>query len=167
METILALDPSLSSTGYAILCKDTKICCLRFGTIRRNSVLCLSRCLLAIHQHIKQLITEYSPVSVAVEAIIYVQNHRTAISMGKVHGIILLSAAEQGLPIYEYAPKKVKRAVVGCGTAEKHQTAFMVRALLGLTETPSADAADAIAVGLCHFQSSAVARRGIRKAVAI
>ncbi|ALJ56719.1 Crossover junction endodeoxyribonuclease RuvC [Candidatus Xiphinematobacter sp. Idaho Grape] len=157
METILAVDPSLRSTGYAILCRDTKVRCLRFGTIRSTAALCLSRCLLSIHQNIAQLIMEYSPVSLAVEAIIFVQNHRTAINMGGVHGAVLLSAAEQGLPVHEYAPRKVKQAVVGYGTAEKYQVAFMVRSILGLAETPPKDVADAMAVGLCHFQANSAA----------
>lgn len=157
METILAVDPSLRSTGYAVLCRDTEVHCLRFGTIRSTAALCLSRCLLSIHQNIVQLIAEHSPVSLAIEAIIFVQNHRTAISMGGVHGAVLLSAAEQGLPVHEYAPRKVKQAVVGYGAAEKRQVAFMVRSILGLAETPSKDAADAIAIGLCHFQASSAA----------
>lgn len=154
-EIILAVDPSLRSTGYAVLHRDVAIRCLRFGTLRNASASCLSRRLLSVHQYIIELIMEYSPILVALEAIIYVKNHRTAISMGAIHGAVVLSASELGLPVYEYAPRKVKLAVVGYGGAEKHQTAFMVRALLGLTETPSEDAADAIAVGLCHFQASA------------
>jgi len=157
METILAVDPSLRSTGYAVLCRDTKVRCLQFGTIRSAAALGLSRCLLSIHQNIARLITEHSPISIAIEAIIFVQNHRTAINMGGVHGVILLSAAERGLPVHEYAPRKVKQAVVGYGTAEKYQVAFMVRSILGLAETPSRDAADAMAVGLCHFQASSAA----------
>lgn len=155
METILAVDPSLRSTGYAILRGggNKEVSCLQFGTIRNVRALSLSSCLLSIHQSIAQLIAEHSPLSVAIEAIIYVQSHRTAISMGAARGTVILSATERGLPVYEYAPRKVKQAIVGRGAAAKHQVAFMVRALLKLTETPSEDAADAIAVGLCHFQA--------------
>ncbi len=94
----------------------------------------------------------------AIEAIIYVQSHRTAIIMGAARGAAILAAAECGLPIYEYAPRKVKQAVVGRGGATKNQVAFMIRAMLGLTETPPEDAADAIAVGLSHFQAHAAFR---------
>ena len=73
----------------------------------------------------------------------------------------MLAAAGLGLPIYEYAPRRVKQAVVGRGGADKGQVGFMVRALLGLTETPAADAADALAIGLTHFQMAATAARGI------
>ncbi len=154
IETVLAIDPSLRSTGYAILHGGNQhISCVQFGTIRNAQALPLSSCLLSIRQKISQLIVEYSPTSFAVEAIIYVQSHRTAISMGAARGAAILSAAERGLPIYEYAPRKVKQAVVGRGSAAKHQVAFMIRARLGLTETPPEDAADAIAVGLSHFQT--------------
>ena len=72
----------------------------------------------------------------------------------------MVAAAERGLPIYEYAPRRVKQSVVGKGGAQKEQVAFMVRALLGLTETPQADAADALAIGLTHFQSARTAAVG-------
>lgn len=155
IETVLAVDPSLRSTGYAILCHKghQNISCLQFGTIRNAQALPLSGCLLAIREKISGLIAEYSPTSIAVESIIYVQSHRTAISMGAARGAAILSAAERGLPVYEYAPRKVKQAVVGRGAAAKHQVAFMIRARLGLTETPAEDAADAIAIALSHFQA--------------
>jgi crossover junction endodeoxyribonuclease RuvC len=91
---------------------------------------------------------------VAVEGIIYVQSHQTAISMGAARAAALIAAADHGLAIYEYAPRKVKMAVVGKGTAVKSQVAFMVRALLGLAETPPPDAADALAIALAHLQAS-------------
>ena len=80
---------------------------------------------------------------------------------GAARGAALLAAAGRGLPIYEYAPRRVKQSVVGRGGADKGQVGFMVRALLGLTETPPPDAADALAVGLTHFQMAATASRGI------
>ena len=80
------------------------------------------------------------------------QSHRTAITLGAARGAAILAAAERGLPVYEYSPREVKQAVVGRGGADKTQVAFMVRALLGLTETPSPDAADAIAIGLTHLR---------------
>ena len=90
----------------------------------------------------------------AVEGIIYVQSHRTAITMGAARAATLIAAAGFSLPIYEYAPRKVKQAVVGNGTADKTQVAFMIRALLGLSETPPSDAADALAIALAHLQAS-------------
>jgi crossover junction endodeoxyribonuclease RuvC len=83
-----------------------------------------------------------------------------AITLGAARGAALLAAASQGLPIYEYAPRRVKQSVVGRGGADKGQVGFMVRALLGLTETPSPDAADALAIGLTHMQTAPSAARG-------
>ena len=94
-----------------------------------------------------------------VEGVIFVQSHRTAITLGAARGAAIVAAAERGLPIYEYAPRRVKQSVVGRGGAQKDQVAFMVRALLGLTETPAADAADALAIGLTHLQMAGGALR--------
>jgi crossover junction endodeoxyribonuclease RuvC len=85
--------------------------------------------------------------------VIYVQSYATAIVLGAARGVAVLAAAQAGLSIHEYPPKRVKQAVVGKGAAAKEQVAFMVRALLGLTETPPSDAADAIAIGLTHLRT--------------
>ena len=95
------------------------------------------------------------------------QSYKTAIVLGAARGAAIVAAAEHGLPIYEYPPRRVKQAVVGRGGADKQQVAFMVRALLELTETPPPDAADALAIGLAHFyangpQPSAQKRRDAR-----
>ena len=82
--------------------------------------------------------------------------------MGAARGSAILALAQRGLPVFEYAPTDVKQAVVGRGGAAKDQVAFMVRALLGLTETPQADAADALAIGLTHFQNHDSAKLGIK-----
>ena len=109
-------------------------------------------CLLEIHRQIDELIRLHSPEECAVEGLIYVQNMRTAMTLGAARGSALLAAAQHGMPIYEYPPRRVKQAVVGHGNAQKSQVGFMVRSLLGLTETPEADAADALAIGWTHFQ---------------
>jgi crossover junction endodeoxyribonuclease RuvC len=100
------------------------------------------------------IIQKFQPDEVAVEGIIYVQSHQTAISMGAARAAALIAAADHGLRVFEYSPKKVKMAVVGNGNADKKQVAFMVRALLGLAETPPSDAADALAIGMAHLQAS-------------
>ena len=88
------------------------------------------------------------------------QSYKTAIALGAARGAAILAAAEHGLPIFEYAPTRIKQATVGRGGADKAQVAFMVRALLGLTETPQADAADALAIGLTHLRAQEAARLG-------
>ena len=92
---------------------------------------------------------------------IYVQSHKTAIVLGAARGAAILTAAEKGLPIFEYPPTRIKQATVGRGGAGKNQVAFMVRALLGLTETPDADAADALAIALTHIRAQEIERVGI------
>ena len=90
-----------------------------------------------------------------------VQSYKTAIILGSARGAAILAAAQRGLPIFEYTPKRVKQSAVGRGTADKGQVAFMVRALLGLTETPGPDAADALAIGLTHLRAQEAVRLGM------
>ena len=166
IERVLAVDPSLRGTGYAVLERApgagprgaTALRALTWGVVRNAPALLQSGCLVAIHEKIQALITEFSPTVAAFEAVIYVQSYKTAIVLGCARGSAMLAVAGRGLPIFEYAPRRVKQAVVGRGGADKEQVAFMVRALLGLTETPVADAADALAVGLTHFQAVDKAR---------
>jgi len=165
-ERVLAVDPSLRSTGYAVLERvgggasphGSRPRALTWGVIKNKPDVLQSGCLLAINARVRELVEEYRPTVAAFEAVIFVQSYKTAIVLGCARGAALLAAAHCGLPIYEYAPRRVKQAVVGRGGAEKEQVAFMVRALLGLTETPASDAADALAVGLTHFQAGDRAR---------
>lgn len=159
---VLAIDPSLRGTGYAILEKTSgRVRALDYGTIKNAAALLPSGCLVTIHERVVDLIREHQPECAAFEAVIFVQSYRTAITLGAARGASLLAAAGRGLAIYEYAPRRVKQAVVGRGGAQKEQVSFMIRALLGLTETPSADAADALAIGLTHFQVAETASRGL------
>jgi len=152
---VLAIDPAIRNTGYAVLEGDPRKPVVRtFDVINIPSKLTQSAALSAIRTHLAHVIQEFQPDEVAVEGIIYVQSHKTAITMGAARAAALIAAADHGLHVYEYAPRKVKMAVVGKGTADKQQVAFMVRALLGLNETPPHDAADALAIALAHLQSS-------------
>ena len=159
---VLAIDPALRNTGYAILEKDgSRIVALTYGTIKNAPALLPSGCLVAIHERVRELIEQYQPGEAAFEAVIFVQSMKTAIALGTARGAALLAAAQRGLPIHEYAPRRVKQGVVGHGGAQKGQVGFMVRALLGLTEMPPADAADALAIGITHFQTMESAARGV------
>lgn len=150
---LLALDPALRSSGYAILEKDGRaVRSLVYGVIRNRTELSMPECLVQIHQQVSDLIRIHQPQVCAVESVIYAQNSRTAITLGAARGSAILAAAQYGLTIYEYSPKRVKQAVVGRGAAAKSQVSFMVRAILGLPDTPDADAADALAIGLTHLQ---------------
>ncbi|MGA8482514.1 MAG: crossover junction endodeoxyribonuclease RuvC [Chthoniobacterales bacterium] len=150
---LLAIDPALRKSGFAILEKEGRtIRALAHGVIRNRTELSLTQCLLEIHRQTDQLIAQYLPECCAVESVIFVQNSRTAVTLGAARGSALLAAAQHGLSVFEYPPRRVKQAVVGRGAAQKAQVGFMVRALLGLAETPDPDAADALAIGLTHLQ---------------
>src|ERR1700730_10097179 len=165
---VLAIDASLRNTGVALVDANTgKPRALYFGTIHNRNSLPSSSCLVAIRDRLSELIREHEPDSCALESVIYVQSYRTAILLGAARGAAILAAAERRLPVFEYAPKRIKQATVGRGSAEKNQVAFMIRALLGLTETPTADAADALAIGLTHLRVQETARLGIPAATQI
>lgn len=160
---VLAIDPSLRNSGVAIVEANGsgKFRALHFGVIHNASALPMSSCLVAIRDRLAELIHKHEPDCCALEAVIYVQSYKTAITLGAARGSAILAAAERGLPVFEYAPKRVKQATVGKGSADKSQVAFMVRALLGLTETPAADAADALAIGLTHLRAQEGVRLGL------
>ncbi len=159
---VLAIDASLRNSGVAIVeAAGGKQRALYFGVIHNASALRPSSCLVAIRERLADLIREHEPDCCALEAVIYVQSYKTAIALGAARGAAILAAAERGLPVFEYAPARIKQATVGRGGADKSQVAFMVRALLGLTETPGPDAADALAIGITHLRAQAAARLGV------
>lgn len=154
---ILAVDPSLRGTGYAVVRVNAngggKPACLEYGVVRMERKVSVSACLLEIHRRLSESIGRHQPGLLAIESTIYVQSHRTAIILGAARGVALLAAAQHGMEVEEFAPRKVKLAVVGKGAADKQQVAFMVRALFGLEETPPPDAADALAIALTCSQA--------------
>jgi crossover junction endodeoxyribonuclease RuvC len=159
---VLAIDASLRNSGVAIVdANNGRACALYYGTIFNTNSLRASSCLVRIRDQLSQLIRQHRPDCCALEAVIYVQSYKTAILLGAARGAAILAAAENNLPVFEYAPKQIKQATVGKGGAQKNQVAFMVRALLGLTETPASDAADALAIGLTHLRAQEVAKLGV------
>jgi len=154
-ERVLSIDPALRNTGYAVLERQGReIKLVTYGVIQNKPKLLQSGCLVAIREQLSDVIREHSPTVCAIESTIYVQSFNTAIVLGSARGAALIAAAEHGLAIYDYAPREVKQAAVGKGAAQKEQVAFMVRSMLRLRETPPPDAADAIAVGIAHFQAT-------------
>lgn len=159
VERVLSIDPALRNTGYAIVeqvGRDVRL--ITYGVIQNAPKLLLSGCLVAIREQLSDVIRQHSPTVCAIESTIYVQSFKTAITLGTARGACLIAAAEHGLAIYEYAPREIKQAAVGKGAAQKAQVAFMIRSQLRLRETPPPDAADAIAVGLAHFQAADAGR---------
>jgi crossover junction endodeoxyribonuclease RuvC len=166
---VLAIDASLRKTGVAIIEANGngKFQSLYFGLIQNRATLPMSSCLVAIHDRLAELIHAHGPDCCALESVIYVQSYKTAITLGAARGSAIMAAAERGLPVFEYPPKRIKQATVGNGSADKSQVAFMVRALLGLIETPGPDEADALAIGLTHLRAQETARLGLTTATQI
>lgn len=151
---ILGVDPSLRSTGFGLIeAKGSQLTPICHGHIKNPPTLLPSRCLVRISDALVSLIHEHKPDVMAVEGLVYVQNTRIALTLGQVRGVAIAVAAQNGLEVYEYAPRKVKQAVTGLGGAGKTQVGHMVKALLGLKELPQADAADALALAICHAHS--------------
>ncbi len=163
MRTI-AIDPALRNTGFAVVeGTAAQPRALAYGTISQSAKMLPSGCLVRIHEELRAVLEQFQPECAAVEGVIFVQSYRTAITLGAARGAALLALAERGLAIHEYAPRRVKQAIVGRGGADKTQVAFMVRALYGLTETPAPDAADALAIALTHLQSTDPARAALHQ----
>src|SRR6266436_2765445 len=162
---VLGIDPAAAGpTGYGIVESDGRRCrMLHYGALRvaaKRQKECAGAALQDVHARVCNLIGEFSPDALAVESVFTALNMRTALKLAEVRGVILLAAAQCGVMVYSYAPREVKASVAGHGHADKRQMQMMVRALLSMTETPEpADAADALAVALCHLQAEHVNRR--------
>ena len=148
---ILGIDPSLRSTGFGVIeVNGNQMVAVCHGHVKNPPNVLPSRCLVRIGDAMAKLIEDHKPEAVAIEGLVYVQNTRIAFTLGQVRGVVIAAAARNDLPIYEYAPRKVKQAVTGLGGAGKTQVGNMVKAVLGLSEIPHPDAGDALAVAICH-----------------
>ena len=152
--TILGIDTSLRSSGYGVLSVEgSRMRALEAGRIRNDPKLPLSACLRAIHARVAELIAAYAPDILSIESVIYGKNAGTMLVLGEARGAVIVAAAEANVPVYEYEPRRVKMAVCGNGLAEKIQIQRMVKTLLGLSELPQNDAADALGLAICHAHS--------------
>lgn len=152
---ILGIDPGTCITGYGIISyghKEQKA--LDFGCIRPPAKTVLSKRYLIIYEGLSDLIQKYKPDVVSIETQFVYKNPSSAIKLGMARGMGILAAAKNDLPIYEYTPKKAKLAVVGNGAASKQQVQKMIQVLFNLKDLPEPeDAADALALALCHGHS--------------
>lgn len=154
-EILLGIDPSLRGTGYGVIqVKEHVASLLTAGTIKCPATLEHTRCFAQIGQTLRAVITQYKPTACIVEGLFFVHNLKTAIVMGEARGASLLVAAENGLDVYEMAPRRVKQAIVGFGGAQKIAVAKMIQRMLRLDEIPEPDAADALALALAYMQES-------------
>lgn len=153
---VLGIDPGTAITGVGIVeAKGTRCRMVDGGVIRTPAHTPMPERLLTIHTELTQLIEQYHPDVVAVEQLFHFRNATTVIPVSQARGVVLLAAAQNQLPIYEYTPLQVKMAVVGYGGADKRQVQEMVKRILNLTLVPKPDdAADALAVAICHVNSS-------------
>jgi crossover junction endodeoxyribonuclease RuvC len=149
---ILGLDPGSRRTGFGVIeCRGAEYVHVAHGCINVGGAAIAER-LRTIFDGLRALIAEHGPGEVAVERVFVNRNVDSALKLGQARGAALC-AVPQGLPVFEYAPRAIKLALVGSGAAEKFQVAHMIRTLLGLSERLGPDASDALAVAVCHAHS--------------
>jgi crossover junction endodeoxyribonuclease RuvC len=153
---VLGIDPGTAITGYGVIEGDgDSITSTAYGAITTPAGQPLPERLQHIYRELRALISEWHPESAAVEELFFSKNARTALVVGHARGVALLALIDAGLPIQEYKPAEIKQAVAGYGGAPKQQVQGMVQLLLGLDDIPRPDdAADALAVAICHFHSA-------------
>ena len=151
MERVLGIDPGSRVTGYGVVDVGPRgLHYVSCGTVRTSSGHPLAHRLNEIFDGINEVIQLHGPVVAAVEDIFLAANPRSALKLGHARGAAVVAAMQNGLAVHDYSARAVKQAVVGYGQAEKGQVQQMVRVLLGLSRAPSTDAADALAVAICH-----------------
>jgi crossover junction endodeoxyribonuclease RuvC len=152
--TILGVDPGSRATGYGLIkSTEQKNILIDYGVIRTDSKKPLPEKLKQIFEGLSEIMAKKRPNELAIEETFYSKNAKSALVMGQARGVAILAAACAKIPIWEYSPKEVKCSIVGRGNASKLQVQYMVKNLLGLKKLPqSPDAADALAVALCHAQ---------------
>jgi crossover junction endodeoxyribonuclease RuvC len=152
----IGIDPGTATTGYGLVREnsDGSLAPVEFGVILTSPDMAMSDRLLELHRRLNEIILLHRPDTAAVEKLFFSRNVTTAITVGQARGVALLSLAQAGLRVAEYTPMQIKQAVAGYGGAEKPQIQQMVQVLLGLKSIPTPDdAADALAVAICHIHS--------------
>jgi len=153
---VLGIDPGTAITGYGLVREENgQAVAIAYGAITTPSDLPLPDRLKLLQRDLAAVIAQYQPDHAAVEQLFFNKNVRTALAVGHARGVILLTLAQANVPIYEYTPLAVKQAVTGSGRADKRQVQQMVTLLLSLSKIPKPDdAADALAIALCHLHSA-------------
>jgi len=157
---VFGIDCGTETTGYGVVesvstRRESKLVMRAMGAVRLKKTLTTAQRLEQVYRELCAEMVRWAPDTVAIEEVFYSVNAKSALKLGQVRGVALLAAATQGLPVAEYAPLKIKSSVVGYGLAKKEQVQFMVARLLELTEIPEpADAADALAIAICHIHTA-------------
>lgn len=155
----LGIDPGTARTGFGIVIGDDDLAAGVFGVIETSATESMPDRLARLFSGVGELMDLHRPTALAVEELFFARNVSTAMTVGQARGVVLLAAAIRGISVAEYKPTQVKQAVVGYGNADKQQVQEMVRIVLGLDTVPHPDdAADALAVALCHVQTSVFLR---------
>ena len=160
---VLGVDPGTAATGYGVVVRGDggAVSLVECGVIRTSADAALPQRLREIHEGLTDVLERHRPDAVAVESVFYGKNVRTTVLLGHARGAVLLAAAQRDLEVADYSPAEVKNGVVGTGRATKEQVQFMVKKLLRLKAVPSpADAADGVAVALCHLNAGRLAALG-------
>ena len=154
---VIGIDPGTATTGYGIVEENdnNEIRAVTYGVVTTKAGLSPEKRLLEISNQLNEIILLHRPQSGAVEKLFFQKNITNAIAVGQARGVILLSLAQANIPLAEYTPNEVKQAVTGYGAADKKQVQEMVKTILNLKEIPKPDdAADALAIAICHIHSS-------------
>jgi crossover junction endodeoxyribonuclease RuvC len=155
VDSIIGIDPGTATTGFGIISElpGGSIHCIQYGVIRTPVNMPMPERLAQIYQDLQEILLLHHPQFAAVEKLFFAKNVTNAISVGQARGVILLALQQQSIPILEFTPNEVKQAVSGYGAAGKKQVQAMVKALLNLDTIPEPDdAADALAIAICHLQ---------------
>ena len=153
---VIGIDPGTATTGYGLVREDKSgnLSAVDYGVITTSPALSMPHRLLELYRRLSEILLLHRPESGAVEKLFFQRNVRTAISVGQGRGVVLLALAQADLSVAEYTPLEIKQAVAGYGGADKNQVQQMVRALLNLDDVPQPDdAADALAVAICHLHT--------------
>jgi len=162
---ILGIDPGIATVGFGIIEYDgNKFKVIEYGAVTSPANLPMPVRLKMIYDDLSYIIDKYKPNEVAIEELFFNTNVKTAIVVGQARGVLILSASNHNIPVFEYTPLQVKQAVVGYGRAEKMQVQQMVKSILNLKEVPKPDdTADALAIAICHAHSSGGTARLLQK----
>lgn len=151
---VLGIDTSLRSTGVAVVeARGSRLVAVRYDTLRVPQKQPHSTCLRCIAEGIRDIIAETQPQAAAIEGAFFFRNARTAMVLGEARGTAIAACAMGGLPVFEYAPRRVKQAIVGHGGAGKEQLRLTAMQLLNMSEEPQEDASDALCIAICHHHS--------------
>ncbi|MCK5850696.1 MAG: crossover junction endodeoxyribonuclease RuvC [Kiritimatiellae bacterium] len=150
----LGIDTSLRSTGVAVVSAEgNRLSAMEYGVIKNAPKVRLSECLRNLDSGISEIIARTNPTAAAIEGSFFGKNVKTSMILGQVRGVAIAACARNNVSVYEYAPRRVKQAVVGFGSASKAQVRGMVMNLLGIEKEPQEDEGDALAIAICHLHN--------------